>query len=157
VFLCRNLQNTGVSFGGESIFGTFRETSTFEHFTVEPELIQSTWNFVNDLLVCICSQGNLFEEKRWRFGEAIKYTKVYQMGVVYHSGVDDCIYIASILGNQKYLGTTRVVFDQALCLRKFDALAWRIRVYQQWHTTHSGTWRCVADVGYFWHSDVSAE
>jgi len=42
------------------------------------------------LLVCICNQEILFEKKRWWFGEAIKYTKVYQKGVVYHSGVDDC-------------------------------------------------------------------
>ena len=46
---------------------------------------------MEDLLVCICNQEILFEKKRWWFGEAIKYTKVYQKGVVYHSGVDDCI------------------------------------------------------------------
>jgi len=46
----------GVSLGGESIFGKVRKTSTFEYFTVEPEHVQSTWNFVEDLLVCICSQ-----------------------------------------------------------------------------------------------------
>ena len=39
---CRNLQNTGVSLGGESIFGKVHRTSTFEHFTVEPELVQLT-------------------------------------------------------------------------------------------------------------------
>jgi len=64
VLLCRNLQNTGVSLGGESIFSKVHQTSTFEYFTVEPELVQSTWNFVEDLLVCICSQENLFE-KEW--------------------------------------------------------------------------------------------
>ena len=39
----------------------------------------------------MCRQAILFERKRLQFGEAIKYTKVYQMGVVYHSGADDCI------------------------------------------------------------------
>ena len=38
----------------------------------------------------VCRQEILFERKRSQSGEAIKYTKVYQMGVVYHSGVDDC-------------------------------------------------------------------
>jgi len=60
----RNLQNTGVSLGGESIFSKVRRISTFEHFTVEPQLVQLTLNFVDDLLVCICSQEILFEEKR---------------------------------------------------------------------------------------------
>jgi len=41
VLLCRNLQNIGVSLGGESIFRKIGRTSTFEHFTVEPELVHS--------------------------------------------------------------------------------------------------------------------
>jgi len=60
--LCRNLQNMGVSLGGGSIFSKVDRTSTFEHFTVEPELFQSTWNFVEDLLVCMCNQEILFEK-----------------------------------------------------------------------------------------------
>ena len=32
----------GVSLGGESIFSKVHGTATFEHFTVEPELVQST-------------------------------------------------------------------------------------------------------------------
>jgi len=44
--LCRNLQNMGVSLGGESIFSKVHRTSTFEHFTVEPEL------FLIDLKFC---------------------------------------------------------------------------------------------------------
>jgi len=42
VLLCRNLQKMGVSLGGESVFGKVHKTPTFEHFTVEPELVQST-------------------------------------------------------------------------------------------------------------------
>jgi len=101
----RNLQNTGVSLGCESIFSKVHRTSTFEHFTVEPQLVQLTWNFVDNLLVCICSQEILFEERQWWFGEAIKYTKVYQMGVVYHSGVDDCSTLEILVYLRKLLST----------------------------------------------------
>jgi len=93
-----NCHIADVSLGGESIFGKVHRTSTSEHFTVEPQVVQLTWNFVDDLLVCICSQEILFEEKRWWFGEAIKYTKVYQWGWCIIQG-----WMAVLLYNSRWL------------------------------------------------------
>ena len=80
VLLCRNSQNTGVSLGGESIFSKVHKTSIFEYFTVEPELVQSTWNFGEDLLVCICSQENLFEKNDDDLGKLSSIQKCIKWG-----------------------------------------------------------------------------
>ena len=54
---CVEIHNMWVyHLGDESSFSKVRKTSIFEHFTVEPELVQSTWNFVDTLLVCMCRQ-----------------------------------------------------------------------------------------------------
>jgi len=135
----------GVSFGGESIFGKVCKTSIFEHFTVEPELVQLIWNFVEDFLVCICSQDILFEKNRWWFGEAIKYTKVYQTGVVYHSGVDDCIwYIHYIM---------LIVYLRIYSMTKHGHVSWWFGCMPHWNQTLAGhvSWHLCKTQANIWH------